>query len=143
MINRKLEKMEQERATFEQSIVAHFTTLQSAIARLADTSATNTELSFTSTAEVFMTKSDTLIQHAETNAKMAALQNSNDATNAKMTAIQRTLDILLHRFTQEDPNAPKPAPDENSSPPRKMLKFDSIRPADSSMEAHEAGVGEG
>jgi hypothetical protein len=75
------------------------------------------------------------------NAKMEALQRSYESTNFKMNAIQRSLDTLLHRFSIYDPNGPDPAPDESSSPPRKMLKFDSFSNADSSMDDHAAGAG--
>jgi hypothetical protein len=103
-----------------------------------------------------MTKSDAMLQHAETNAKMNAIQQSNEETNARMTSLQNSLDILLNRFTNMAQGAPDPAPNEIISPPRKMLRTDLltnpsdtliIRPqgpnsADSPMEYTE-GASEG
>jgi hypothetical protein len=126
--NAKLAKLEKDQADLKTALNAtmegHFQKLEAALMRITATTSTTTNQVPHQSNHVFMTKSDAMLQHAETNEKMNAIQISNEETNAKMTSLQKSLDILLNRFSTMPSYNPDPAPNEIISPPRKLLRTD-------------------
>jgi hypothetical protein len=135
IFNQKIEKLERDRQSFEKKMFDQFSALQSAIAQLTASTTRSADQPDPTVNLAGARNNDD-----DTKMKMAALQRSYESTNVKMNTIQRSLDTLLHRFSLTGQNEPDPAPDESSSPPRKMLKFDAYSNADSSMEGHVVGV---